>query len=61
MFNDLSVWPGHSGILLSPGDGESKIRLRLASRISNEAIFDPLRRPCRKLARESRLADHITP
>ena len=33
-FKVFFVWPGSSSILLSPGDGESEARLRLASRPS---------------------------
>ena len=33
----------------SPGDGGPEARLRSASRISNEAFFDPLPQPCGKL------------
>ena len=41
-------------------DGESGARCRLASRISREALFDPLLHPFSNL-RESRLTAHITP
>lgn len=42
------TWPGRSGFLPSPGDGESKARLRLASRNLGRAPSIPLLLPCSK-------------
>ena len=40
-------WPGRSGVLPSPGNGEPEARLWFASRIFSPSLSNPLRLPCR--------------